>query len=383
MARKSPGSPPTAFIPISRPSFGPEEVRAVARVLESGWVSDGPVVRQFEDAFARYLGMKHCIAVSSGTAALHLTLMALDIGPGDEVLVPDFTFPATGHAVFYVGAKPRLVDIDSRTLNIDCSLLRGQNRRNVRAVVPVHLAGNPADMDALREISREHDWVLIEDAAQALGAEFRGQKVGTFGRASCFSFHGRKLITTGEGGAIVTNDSSLAQRLRILRSHGMSSHAWKRFTSAQHAVPSFVELGYNFRISDIQAAVGLCQIEKLDRIIQRRKEIARIYRDELATLKGAVLPDEQARGTNVYFAFLLLLQPGISRSRVMADLQRDGIGTVLGSYALCVQGTFRHLRQRCPRSIRAFHRAMAIPLYGGMTDAQVRYVIERVRARIG
>ncbi|MEM3086832.1 MAG: DegT/DnrJ/EryC1/StrS family aminotransferase [Halobacteria archaeon] len=370
-------------IPVSKPTLGAEELEEVRRVLESGWVSDGPAVRKFEEAFGRYIGVKHCVALSSATAALHLTWLALGVGPRDEVLVPDFTFPATGHSVFYVGARPRLVDIDLKTLNMDVEDARKKVRKNAKVVVPVHMAGNPVDLDALRELAEEEELILVEDAAQAHGTEFRGRKAGTFGRAAIFSFHGRKLITTGEGGAVVTDDGRLADRIRMLRSHGMTVHAWKRFTSVKHAVPTFEERGFNFRMSDIQAAVGIAQVRRLGSIIRRRREIARLYREGLSRLKNAVLPEEEPGGKHVYMAFPLLLKRGVSRGGLMARLREDGVGTALVSYAQCVQPTFRELRQACPRSVHAFRHALAIPMFDGLTDAQVGHVVERVRATIG
>jgi len=268
------------FIPLTRPYFDSEELEEIQKVLDSGWVTQGPKVKEFEDKIADYLGVKYAIAVTNCTSALHLALLCIGIKGGDEVLVADYTFPATGHAVLYCRAKPVFVDTDLKTYNINPELIEEKITERTKAIIPVHTFGQPAKMDKIMEIAEDYNLKVIEDAACALGAKYKNRYAGTIGDIGCFSFHARKGITTGEGGMVVTNNKNLAEKIRMLSVFGMTS-AWDREKSAEFMIPEFTELGYNYKMSDITAAVGVAQLRKLDRIIERKRELAKYWDEKL------------------------------------------------------------------------------------------------------
>jgi dTDP-4-amino-4,6-dideoxygalactose transaminase len=267
-------------IPLLRPYFDSEELEEIQKVLDSGWVTQGPKVKEFEDKIAEYLGVKYAIAVTNCTSALHLALLSLGIKKDDEVLVADYTFPATGHAVLYCGANPIFVDVDLKTYNLNPELIKEKISDKTKAIIPVHTFGQPAEMDAIMEIAEDHNLKVIEDAACALGAKYKNKFAGTIGDIGCLSFHARKGITTGEGGMAVTNNKDLADKIRNLSVFGMTS-AWAREKSDEFYIPEFTELGYNYKMSDISAAVGVAQLKKLDRIIERKRELAKYWDEKL------------------------------------------------------------------------------------------------------
>ena len=261
-----------SFIPISKPAIGPREKELVLEALDSGWVSSiGKYIEQFETNFARYCGTEFALTVSNGTTGLHLALEALGVGPGDEVIIPDLTFVATANAVAYTGATPVLADIDPETLCLDPASVKARLSARTKAIIPVHLYGHPADMDALNEIADAKGIAIIEDAAEAHGAEYRGRRVGGLGRCAVFSFYGNKVITTGEGGMLTTNDAALYQRARRLRDHAMSPE--RRYFHE--------ERGFNYRITNLQAALGVAQLERIDEFLNRRTDIMNWYRSEI------------------------------------------------------------------------------------------------------
>ena len=270
----------TSKIPLLRPYFDSEELEEIKKVLDSGWVTQGPKVKEFEDKIAEYLGVKYAIAVSNCTSALHLALLSIDVKKGDEILVADYTFPATGHAVLYCGAKPIFIDIDLRTYNINPELIEEKINDKTKAIIPVHTFGQPAEMDEIMKITEDYNLKVIEDAACALGAKYKNKYAGTIGDIGCFSFHARKGITTGEGGMAVTNNENLAAKIRKLSVFGMTS-AWDREKSTEFIIPEFIEVGYNYKMSDITAAVGVAQLKKLDKIIERKRELAKYWDERL------------------------------------------------------------------------------------------------------
>ena len=257
-------------IPLLRPYFDSEELEEIQKVLDSGWVSQGPKVKEFEDRIAEYLGIKYAIAVTNCTSALHLALLGIGVKEGDEVLVADYTFPATGHAVLYCRAKPIFVDINSQTYNIDSALIEDKITDKTKAIIPVHTFGQPAEIDEIIELAEDHNLKVIEDAACALGAKYKDKYAGTLGDMGCFSFHARKGITTGEGGMVVTDNKNIAEKIRNLSVFGMTS-AWDREKSTEFIIPEFTELGYNYKMSDITAAIGVAQLKKLDKIVERKR----------------------------------------------------------------------------------------------------------------
>jgi perosamine synthetase len=261
-------------IPITRPHLAGGEAEAVAETIASGWLSQGPRVKAFEDAFAERVGAAHAVATTSCTTALALALHAVGVGPGDEVIVPSHSFIATANAVWHCGAEPVFADIDARTYNLDANAAERAITERTKAIMPVHQVGLPADMDAFLSLAERHRLALVEDAACAIGAEYRGRPIGSLETLACFSLHPRKVITTGEGGMITLQDEALAERLRRLRAHGMSMSDLARHSATEVTFESYPERGFNYRMTDMQAALGLCQLDALDWILQRRRELA-------------------------------------------------------------------------------------------------------------
>lgn len=349
------------------PEMGDEEIAAVAAVLRSGYLVQGQHVAEFERRVAEYVGVRHAVAVSSGTAALHLALAALEIGPGDEVIVPDFTFPATANVVALLGATPVLVDIDPTTFNVRTDHLAAAITPRTRALLPVHLFGQPAAMDPILTLAAQHSLPVIEDAACALGATYHGRACGSLGRLACFSFHPRKAITTGEGGMIVTDDDALAERLRLLRNHGMAPGP----TGMSFTLP-----GYNYRLTEMQGALGEVQMGRLEAIIARRTQLAELYQtalaDEPRILRPAVIADVRP----VWQSYVVRLAAPLDRAAVMARLRADGIESTIGTYAVSAQPAFAATGAVCPGAVEAYHRGLCLPLHSRMDTTDVELVVD-------
>lgn len=311
------------MIPIAEPSLGEEELKNITEAVKSGWISSkGKFILEFEEKFAEYCGCKHGTATSNGTVSLHLALKALDIKKGDEVIVPTLTFIATANAVTYCNAKPVFVDSHPDYWCMDPEKIEEKITENTKAIIPVHLYGHPCDMDAIMDIAREHDLYVIEDAAEAHGAEYKGKKVGSFGDINCFSFYGNKIITTGEGGMCLTDNDELAERMRILRDHGMNPN--KRYW---HDV-----IGFNYRMTNLQAAVGVAQIKRLDEFVEKKRRIAGWYSEGLEELeeKGLIKRHpEMSWAKCVYWMYCILVHDNvrISRDRLMERLGEHEIDT--------------------------------------------------------
>lgn len=363
------------MIPLARPALGEEEVSAAAAVLRSGALVQGANVAAFEAALARRLSRRHAIAVSSGTAALHLTLLGLGIGPGDEVIVPAFTFPATANVVELAGATPVLCDIDPRTCNLEPSALPDLISPRTRAIMPVHEFGRPAAIAPIAATARDHGLILIEDAACALGAVLDERPCGSFGTAACISFHPRKILTTGEGGAIVTDDDALADRVQLLRNHGM-----RRSDAGDVA---YETLGLNYRLTEFQAAIGCVQLERLDDLIAERRRLACVYA-ELLSGSGCMLPDDPPGGRSTYQTYHLLLPTAVDRVKVAARMHASGVACGIGASNLA--STAHHQRLRGAAMARgageAFRRGLAIPMYHGMTPSEQRIVAQTLVAAL-
>lgn len=304
------------MIPIAEPFLGEEELKNITEAVKSGWVSSkGKFIPEFEEKFAEYCGCKHGIATSNGTAALHLALKALGIKKGDEVIVPTLTFIATANAVTYCGAKPVFVDSDPNYWCMDPEKIEEKITENTKAIIPVHLYGHPCDMGAIMDIARDHDLYVVEDAAEAHGAEYKGKKVGSFGDISCFSFFGNKIITTGEGGMCLTDNDGFAERMRILRDHGMNPN--KKYW---HDV-----VGFNYRMTNMQAALGVAQLGRIEKIIGIKRSNANLYNSLLKDVDSITLPAEEKWARNVYWMYSVLIDHSISRDDVMKKLERRGI----------------------------------------------------------
>jgi perosamine synthetase len=345
-----------ARIRLARPDVGEEELAAVAEVLESGQLTMGPRVAEFEAALAEACEVEHAVAVSSGTAALHATVLALGIEEGDEVLVPAYTFPATANVVALAGAKPVLVDVDSDTFNLDLEQVADKVTRHTRAVLGVHLFGRPLAWDRLEALVHD-DVVLVEDAAGALGARRQGRACGSLGRAGCLSFHPRKIVTTGEGGAVTTNDAELAATVRSLRHHG-----WRDDDMPVGA--------FNYRIPDVLCAIGIPQVHRLDELLAARARVAAGYEQRL---RGIVeTPSAEPGDVHGWQAYVVGVD---NRDEVLAALRAQGIEAQIGTYALHRLGAYR-AQGSFPGADRAFERALALPFHTRLTESELDRVAE-------
>jgi dTDP-4-amino-4,6-dideoxygalactose transaminase len=355
------------MIAVAKPQIGPEEEAAVLAVLRSGMIAQGPQTERFEQAFAELCGVRHAVAVSNGTVALHLALLAHDIGPGDEVITSPFSFIATANSILMAGATPVFVDINARDFNLDPTLVEAAITPRTRAIMPVHLYGQPAQMDALLDIARRHQLHIIEDAAQAVGASYRGRAAGSFGTA-CFSLYATKNITTGEGGMITTDDAAIADRLKLLRAHGMRVRYYHE------------QFGYNFRITDIQSAIGLAQLAKLDSFTERRIANA-AYLDAHIQHPAVTIPWVSPEVRHVYHQYTVRVQG--DRDVAIKQLAAAGVGAAI-FYPLTIpqqpyyreQGFIAHTSH----AEQAAREVLALPVHPGLSEADIAQVADAVNA---
>lgn len=354
---------------MAKPFFDHNEIDEIKKVLDSGWVSQGPKVKEFEDIVAKFVGAKYAIAVSNCTAALHLANLSLGISKGDEVIVADYTFPATGHSVLYCGAKPIFVDINPKTYNIDQEKIERQITKKTKAIIPVHTFGQPAEMNRILEIAEKHGLRVIEDAACALGAKYKNKYAGTIGDIGCYSFHARKGITTGEGGMVVTNDLTFAEKIKHLSVFGMKS-AWDREKSNEFIVPEFVDIGFNYKMSDILAAVGIIQFQKIEKIISKKRILAQYWNEKLEDNELIEGPYESPDNYHIYQSFVVTVDKKISRNQLIQRLHKRGIQTQIGTYASHIQPVYHYLKS-CPVSFDIFSRSLALPLYYELTEGEI------------
>jgi perosamine synthetase len=362
-------------IRLAIPSIDEDDLQAVREALASGFLVQGPRVAEFEEMVAEYVGTKHAVAVSNCTAALLLALMALEVGPGDHVAVTTYSWPATANVIALCGAEPVFVEIDPQTFNMDPNALdEALQRVAVKAILPVHTFGGIADMPKILEIASKHQVPVIEDAACALGSELDGHRAGTWGLMGCFSFHPRKAVTTGEGGMITTNDSTLVRRLRMLRNHGQDPEA---------SSPDFVVPGHNMRLTEFQAALGKTQMRKVDRIISSRRAQAEYY-DKLFKSTQVVSPVALAGSRHVYQSYVVLLPPKVAsrRAEIIAALKAQGIETTIGTYHLPLTTYFR---KRAGYDVGDFPitddvatRAISLPMFEGLTPAQQERIADEL-----
>jgi perosamine synthetase len=365
------------FIPVAAPVFAGNEKSYVLDCMDSTWISsNGKYIPRFEAALADFCQVKHAISCSNGTTALHLALLALGVKPGDEIIVPTLTFVATANAVTYCGARPVFVDSESQTWNIDPALIEAKITSATKGIIAVHLYGQPADMDSILAITRKHSLFVIEDAAEAHGARYHGQPVGSIGLASTLSFYGNKILTTGEGGAVLTSDEKLANSARLLRDQAVDSQ--RRYW--------FSTIGYNYRMTNIEAAIGLAQLEKAGWHMQRRLECAAWYREDLGGVPGLIFQSEQPSSQHAFWMVTVLLKERsrATRDEMMSRLLDDGIETRPVFFPVHSLPPYRDATRQdvFPVADRIARQGISLPTWAGLTREDVRFVAERVRAHL-
>ena len=383
---EQPVRPPDLFLVFGAPAIGEEEISEVVDCLESGWLGTGPKVARFEEAFAEYKGVPRAVALNSCTAALHLSVLALGVEPGDEVITTPLTFCASVNAIIHAGATPVLADVDPETMNIDPDLVRERITDRTRAILPVHFAGRACEMDALMEVAEEKDLRVIEDCAHAIETEYRGRKAGTFGDFGCFSFYVTKNVITGEGGMVLARSEEDAARIKVLGLHGLSKDAWKRFSDEGYRHYQVVDAGFKYNMMDMQAAIGLHQLARVESNRGRREEIWNRY-DEAFSKLPVVTPSPPAVDTRHAFHLYTILvdeeRSGISRDAFLDGMTAHNIG--VGVHYLSVaehpfyQETFGWRPEDQPAATDIGRRTVSLPLSAGLSDADVNDVIEGVR----
>lgn len=384
---------PLMQIPLTKPWFDAEDLAAVQAPLEAGWVVQGPHVAAFEAGFAAYVGVDDAVACTSCTTALHLAMAALGIGPGDEVIVPSFTWVATANAALYCGAKPVLVDIDLATFDVDPAAVEAAITDRTRLIVPVHLFGLAADMDALGALAGRHGLKVLEDGACGLGSSHRGRHVGTLGDMGVFSFHPRKAVTTGEGGMVIAREAHRLERCRVMRNHGASARAGADVDGFR--LGAFAELGFNYRMTDIQGALGVTQMRKVSAAVEARTRLARRYDRLLAGLDWLRTPAVPDYAGHSYQSYVCLFAPEAptldrlpaleaGRDRVMRFVGERGVSTRQGTHAVHALDfyarTFGHRPHDLPRALMAERLSVTLPLYPQMTEAEQDYVVAALEA---
>ena len=371
------------FLPFSRPSISPEAINEVVECLKSGWITTGPRTKRFEEDLRQYLGAPHVLALTSATAGLHLALLALDLKPGDEVITTPLTFAATLNVIVLAGAKPVLVDVDPRTFNMDMTRLEQAITPRARAIMPVHFAGLPVDLDPLYALAQKHKLRVVEDAAHAIGTEYKGKRLGSFGDIQVFSFHPNKNMTTGEGGCVATRDAELAATIALLRFHGMDREAWDRFGKKGSQHYEIIRPGFKYNMMDMQAALGIHQLKALDGFIARRTELARRYQARLAGRPELTLPQAPAFDhRHAWHLFTVLINPetaGFDRDAFMAKMKQRNIGTGLHYRAVHLYPYYRdHFGFKpgdFPHAEKIGERIVSLPLFPDMTDADQERVL--------
>lgn len=374
---------PVKMIPVARPFVGEEEEQVVLQVLRSGWLSQGPRVAEFENRFAEYIGAKHAVAVSSCTTGLHLALVAAGIGAGDEVLCPSLSFIATANSIRYVGATPIFVDVDPATCNLDPNRVEEAITSRTKAILVVHQIGLPAALSEILEIAQRRNLIVIEDAACAIGSAYQDRKIGLpHAFMACFSFHPRKILTTGEGGMLTTSDEQVAARLRRLRQHAMTTSDLARHQSKSIMTEGYDEVGFNYRMTDMQAAIGLVQLGRLDGFLARRRELALRYSKELGQLGWLTPPREPTGLRHNFQSYMVRVEPDapISRDDLMQRMLERGISTRRGIMSIHREPPYRDEKWNkvLRHSEAVTDQGMIFPLFHQMTEQEQTHVIESI-----
>lgn len=373
-------------LPYGRQLIEEDDVQAATKVLRSDWLTTGPEVERFERRLAEVVGARYVVAVNSGTAALHAAYFAAGVGPGDEVITSPITFAATANAALYLGARPVFADIEEETSNIDPTAVEQMITPRTKVLAPVDFAGHPADLDPIRELAERKGLVLVEDAAHALGATYNGRKVGSISDLTVFSFHPVKHITTGEGGAVATNNEKYHRRLKAFRNHGIVREADELLENHGPWYYEMHALGYNYRLTDFQCALGTSQLGKLDWFLERRREIVRRYQAAFADLEGVQVPVERPEAGSAWHLYVLRLSGGArKRLAVFERLRIRGLGVQVHYIPVYWHPYYRRLgyaKGLCPRAEAYYDGCLSLPLYPAMTDPDVERVIEEVRCAV-
>ena len=369
------------YIPYGHQTIDEEDIQAVVEVLQSDYLTTGPKVAEFEKKVADYVGAKYAVAVNSGTAALHIACLAAGIQEGDEVITSPITFAASSNCVLYCGGTPVFADICSDTYNIDPKEIEAKITDNTKAIIPVHYTGQPCDMDAILQIAKKHNLLVIEDAAHALGAEYKKRKIGSISDMTCFSFHPVKPITTGEGGMVVTNDEQLYKRLLLFRSHGITRDEELMTENQGPWYYQQLELGYNYRITDISCALGASQMNKLDLFLHRRTEIAKRYDEAFADMEGIIIPKQMEACKSGWHLYMIQV-PAEKRKVIFEKLREKGIGVnvhYIPVYKHPYYQAHGYEDCQCINAEKFYASAISLPIYPGLTKEQQNYVINIIK----
>lgn len=374
------------YLPFHRPLLGKEEEKEVINTLRSGWLSIGPKTEKFEQAIKNYVGAKFAVGLNSCTAALHLGLVVSGIKKGDEVITTPFTYAATGNVIVQQEARPVFVDIEPHTLNIDSGLIEKKITSKTKAILPVHYAGQPCQMDKIISLARKYKLLVIEDAAHALGSEYKGRKIGTIGDITCFSFHATKNITTGEGGILTTDEEKTAEMARMLSLHGLSQNAWKRYLEKKFRPYEAVYLGFKYNMSDLEASLGLIQLKKIAKFWRRRKSFVNRYNEAFTQIEEIKLLTENEDIKHSYYIYVILLnleKLKINRDEFVAALRKENIGASVHFMSLHLQKYYRHKfgfeKFDFPQAYFASQRCLSLPIYPKMCEEDVNDVIAAVK----
>ena len=374
------------FLPFHQPSIEDEEIQEVVDTLKSGWITTGPKTKLFEKKFQEYIGCKHAIAVSSCTAGLHLALVAAGVGQGDEVITTPYTFATTGEVIIQIGAKPVFVDIEEDGFNIDVTKIPEAITPETKAIIPVHFAGEPCDMDEIMKIAQENNLFVIEDAAHAVGAEYKGKKIGNIGDVTVFSFYATKNLTTGEGGMVTTNNDELAEKIRLLSLHGISKDAWKRYTAEGSWYYEILYAGYKYNMTDIQASLGIHQLNKLEKFLSIRQKYAQRYSSAFADISEIKIPPVNHHVRHAWHLYVIRLNSAslsIDRKQFIEALKAENIGSSVHFIPLHLHPYYKkkygYKQGDYPNSEQVYSRVISLPLFPKMADADLEDVIKAVK----
>ncbi|WP_340084392.1 DegT/DnrJ/EryC1/StrS family aminotransferase [Siminovitchia sp. FSL H7-0308] len=371
-------------IPYALPFIEDEEIKEVVDTIQSNWLSKGPKTIQFEKAFSDYVHAKHAIGLNSCTAGLHIAQLAAGIGTGDEVITTPYTFVASANTIIHTGAKPVFVDIDPVTMNIDVHQIEAKITERTKAIIPVHFAGYPCDMEPLMEIAKKHNLIVIEDAAHAVYTQYKGKMIGSIGDYTCFSFYATKNLATGEGGMVTTNNEEAADQLRVMSLHGMSKNAWNRYAERGSWYYEVEYPGFKYNMTDIQASFGIVQLKKLNKMQQTREKYAKMYNEAFQNLEGLITPYSDEINRHAWHLYVLRLESDrftINRGEFIEKLNEKGIGTSVHFIPVPMHPYYKKLGYKIedyPQALAAYEGAISLPLYPKMSEDQIHRVIKSV-----